>query len=103
MQQPECAKSAGNLGGVCLQQLVEPLFHALHQRLAAQDQDQEVKEAAISCAATAIASLGDVTQGAYLDQIKVPSAPFSARWEEEDRTGRESRLREISWYCRNRQ
>ncbi len=56
---------------------MEPLFSALQDRLAAQDQDQEVKEAAISCAGTAIAGLGDVTNGAYLAQIKVNSVTFA--------------------------
>ena len=54
-----------------------PLFEAIQHRLAAQDQDQEVKEAAISCAATTIAGLGDVTNGAYLGQVKV-SAPLAS-------------------------
>ena len=54
-----------------MQQLVNPLFEAIQQRLAAQDQDQEVKEAAISCAATVTAGLGDFTNGAYHQQIKV--------------------------------
>ena len=59
-----------------MQQLVGPLFESVQQRLAAQDQDQEVKEAAISCAATVIAALGDVTDGAYLGQVKVGSMLF---------------------------
>ena len=46
-----------------LQPLVEPLFVATTGRLAAQDQDQEVKEAAIACAATLVASLGDHLPG----------------------------------------
>ena len=58
-----------------VQPLVGPLFDSVQQRLAAQDQDQEVKEAAISCAATVIAALGDVTNGAYLGQVKVSSVP----------------------------
>ena len=48
-----------------------PLFQAIRQKLAAQDQDQEVKEAAISCTATAVASLGDVPGAEYLSQVKV--------------------------------
>ena len=58
-----------------MQQLVAPLSESVELRLAAQDQDQEVKEAAISCAATVIAGLGDVTNGAYLGQVKVGNAP----------------------------
>ena len=48
-----------------------PLFQAIRPKLAAQDQDQEVKEAAISCTATAVASLGDVPGAEYLSQVKV--------------------------------
>ena len=59
------------IGIIVVQQLVVPLFDAIQHRLAAQDLDQEVKEAAISCAATIIACLGDITDGAYLGQIKV--------------------------------
>lgn len=55
------------------QGLVAPLFSSLQPKLAAQDQDQEVKEAAISCAATAIANLGDVSGGEYVAQLKVCS------------------------------
>jgi hypothetical protein len=49
---------------VCLrpQALAQPLYKAVHARLVAQDQDQEVKEAAISCMATAVAALGDLLQ-----------------------------------------
>ncbi|GBF96436.1 hypothetical protein Rsub_09235 [Raphidocelis subcapitata] len=39
--------------------LAGPLFDAASARLAAQDQDQEVKEAAIGCVAAAVAALGD--------------------------------------------
>lgn len=54
-----------------MQQLVLPLMEPIQQRLAAQDQDQEVKEAAISCAATIVAVMGDVTGTAYLALVKV--------------------------------
>ncbi|KAK9861770.1 hypothetical protein WJX84_007141 [Apatococcus fuscideae] len=39
---------------------VQPLFQCVMQRLSGQDQDQEVKECAISCMASIIACLGDV-------------------------------------------
>ena len=42
-----------------LQSLVPSLYHAVAQRLGAQDVDQEVKEYAIKCMAEVIASLGD--------------------------------------------
>ena len=54
-----------------------PLFQAIRPKLAAQDQDQEVKEAAISCTATAVASLGDVRGSEYLSQVKVLSSLLS--------------------------
>ena len=59
-----------------MQHLVPLLFECVQHRLAAQDQDQEVKEAAISCAAAITAGLGDVTNGAYLQQVKVGSMPY---------------------------
>jgi cullin-associated NEDD8-dissociated protein 1 len=46
-----------------LASLVAPLFDVAAGRLAAQDLSLEVKEAAISCAAAAVAELGDVLEG----------------------------------------
>ena len=46
---------------VLLQGLVAPLLACVQQRLSAQDQDQEVKEAAITCAGACIAVLGDIS------------------------------------------
>lgn len=56
------------------QGLVQQLFAAVQPKLAAQGQDLEVKEAAISCAASAVAGLGDQTSGEYLEQVKVRPA-----------------------------
>ena len=53
------------------QGLVPALFTCVTQRLGAQDQDQEVKDAAISCTATAVAMLGDLLGSEYAVQIKV--------------------------------
>ncbi len=39
---------------------MQPLFQCVMQRLSGQDQDQEVKECAITCMASIIACLGDV-------------------------------------------
>ena len=44
----------------CVQALVQPLHSAVGARLAAGDQDLEVKDAAISCTAASVALLGDV-------------------------------------------
>ena len=46
-----------------LSSLVAPLFDVAAGRLAAQDLSLEVKEAAISCAAAAVAELGDALEG----------------------------------------
>lgn len=46
--------------GTLMQGPVQPLFQSVMQRLSGQDQDQEVKECAISCMASIIACLGDV-------------------------------------------
>lgn len=43
--------------------LVQPLFDVAKEKLMAQDQSQEVKDAAISCVAAAIAALSDVLDG----------------------------------------
>ena len=47
------------------------LFPCVMRRLAAQDQDQEVKEAAIACMATLLASLGDVLAQEVPGALKV--------------------------------
>ena len=46
-----------------LSPLCQPLFKSVSERLGAQDQDQEVKEAAILCMAGVVATLGDVLSG----------------------------------------
>ena len=45
-----------------MQAVVKGLYDAVMPRLSAQDQDQEVKEAAISCMAAAVALAGDLLQ-----------------------------------------
>jgi len=50
---PDHAPASGKLQGV-----IQPLYQAVMIRLSAQDQDQEVKECAISCMATTVARLG---------------------------------------------
>ena len=55
-----CAGLTGlNLRGQ-VQGLVKPLFECVAARMGAQDQDQEVKECAISASAAVIAGLGDL-------------------------------------------
>ena len=56
---PECPQAVT----ASLVPLVVPLFEVAAGRLAAQDLSLEVKEAAISCAAAAVAELGDVLEG----------------------------------------
>lgn len=51
-----------------MQGLVRPLYDVVMARLSAQDQDQEVKECAISCMAAAVATLGDAL-GADVAQV----------------------------------
>ncbi len=51
------------------QGLVSPLYQCVLARLSAPDQDQEVKECAISCMAAAVAALGDVL-GADVNQVR---------------------------------
>lgn len=43
-----------------MQPLASSVFKALAERLGASQQDQEVKEAAISCTGVAVACLGDL-------------------------------------------
>jgi len=54
-----------------LQAAADALLQAVKARLTAQDQDQEVKECAISCAAALLAQLGDVLQQDYSHLMKV--------------------------------
>lgn len=57
-----------------MQEVVEPLHAALGARLAASDQDLEVKDAAISCTAASLALLGDVlgSQVPSTQQVRPP-------------------------------
>ena len=55
----------------------EVLFPCVMRRLAAQDQDQEVKEAAIACMATLLATLGDVLAREVPGALKVTCAACS--------------------------
>jgi hypothetical protein len=48
---------------------VRPLFETVSARLAATDQDNEVKERAIACAAAVVAGLGDVLGSADVNQV----------------------------------
>ena len=56
---------------MCLQAAADALLQAVKVRLTAQDQDQEVKECAVSCAAALVAQLGDVLQQDYSHLMKV--------------------------------
>ena len=47
------------------------VLQAVKSRLTAQDQDQEVKECAVSCAAALIAQLGDCLQQEYSNLMQV--------------------------------
>ena len=49
----------------CLQAAAGAILQAVKARLTAQDQDQEVKECAVSCAAALVAQLGDALQQEY--------------------------------------
>ncbi len=68
--------------GCTLQGLAAPLHSAVLGRLTAGDQDQEVKDAAISAMATELALLGDVLSSKLPDTLQV--APLccvvSAHW-----------------------
>jgi hypothetical protein len=59
-----------------MQGLVRPLYDVVMARLSAQDQDQEVKECAISCMAAAVASLGDAL-GADVAQVGALAEEFA--------------------------
>lgn len=58
------------------QGLVNPLFAAAASRVQAQDQDQEVKEAAMMAACKAIAVLGDALGPAVPPFLQVPYHPL---------------------------
>lgn len=51
-----------------LQNIVNPLYQCVMTRLMAQDQDQEVKDCAISCMAAAVSQLGDALRP-HLPQV----------------------------------
>lgn len=51
------------------------MLHAVKSRLTAQDQDQEVKECAVSCAAALITQLGDCLQQEYSNLMQVMPRP----------------------------
>ncbi|KAK9816878.1 hypothetical protein WJX72_006469 [[Myrmecia] bisecta] len=51
--------------------LVAPLFQCVLARLSGQDQDQEVKECAIACQASALATLGDVLKPEVPKVLKI--------------------------------
>ena len=53
-----------------------PLLACVAQRLGALDQDQEVKEAAITCAGACIARLGDVAPAEASSLLQVRTASF---------------------------
>ena len=54
-----------------MQAAADALLQAVKARLTAQDQEQEVKECAVSCAAALVAQLGDVLQQDYSHLMKV--------------------------------
>ena len=58
-----------------LQDVVNSLYECVMSRLMAQDQDQEVKDCAISCMAAAVSQLGDVItpQLPQVLQVTLPS------------------------------
>ncbi len=58
-----------------LQGPVQPLFQCVMQRLSGQDQDQEVKECAISCMASIISCLGDVLLPEVPQALRVSDSP----------------------------
>ena len=61
-----------------MQAAVGAILQAVKARLTAQDQDQEVKECAVSCAAALVAQLGDALQQEYSNLMQVsPSLPLS--------------------------
>ena len=63
---------------MAVQGLVPALLGTVGDKLAAQDQDQEVKEAAIVCTGTCVASLGDLHRPttSSLVQVALTHLPF---------------------------
>lgn len=57
----------------CLQDIVNSLYQCVMTRLVAQDQDQEVKDCAISCMAAAVSQLGDALRPHLPQVLQVPS------------------------------
>ena len=55
----------------CAQAAAGAVLQAVRVRLMAQDQDQEVKECAVSCAAALVAQLGDALQDDYSSLMQV--------------------------------
>ena len=64
------------MAGCLLQDIVNALYKCVMSRLTAQDQDQEVKDCAISCMAAAVSQLGDVIRSQLPQVLQVP--PFFA-------------------------
>ena len=63
------------MGVLGWQGLVAPLQKAVAARLTAQDQDQEVKDAAIDAAAAVLATLGDLVSSDVPALLKVHALP----------------------------
>lgn len=62
-------------GWDCLQAAASAVLQAVKARLTAQDQDQEVKECAVSCAAALVARLGDALQQEYSNLMQARPSP----------------------------
>lgn len=62
------------------QKLAKPLHGAILKRLTAGDQDQEVKDAAISAAATELALLGDALSAELPEALQVCAPCSCADW-----------------------
>ena len=62
-----------------LQDVVNSLYKCVMSRLMAQDQDQEVKDCAISCMAAAVTQLGDVIMSQLSQVLQVTHTFWSCR------------------------
>lgn len=62
-----------------LQDVVNSLYKCVMSRLMAQDQDQEVKDCAISCMAAAVSQLGDVITPQLPQVLQVTHTFWSCR------------------------
>lgn len=62
-----------------LQDVVNSLYKCVMSRLMAQDQDQEVKDCAISCMAAAVSQLGDVITPQLPQVLQVTRTFWSCR------------------------